>query len=241
MNELIKTTQNENGEILVSARDLYDGLEIKKTYRFSEWWEKNSKMLVEGYDFSSVVKSTPREAFGKITTIELQDYALTLDAAKHIAMQSRTEKGREVRRYFIQVEKMWNSPEMIMKRALEIANKQVERLKLENEQMKPKALFASAVETAKTSVLVGELAKVLRQNGIDIGQNRLFEWLRVNGYLCSKKGRMWNTPTQKAMELDLFEMKETVINKPDGTSSIKITTKVTGKGQVYFVNKFLGE
>lgn len=235
MNELIKTTQNENGEILVNARDLYKGLEITK--RFSAWWEQNSKMLIENEDFTSVLSGT---VVNNGAVKPIQDYALTLDAAKHIAMQSRTEKGKEVRQYFIQVEKMWNSPEMIMKRALEIANKQVEQLKLENEQMKPKALFASAVETAKTSVLVGELAKVLRQNGIDIGQNRLFEWLRVNGYLCSKKGRMWNTPTQKAMELDLFEMKETVINKPDGTSDIKITTKVTGKGQVYFVNKFLG-
>ncbi|MDV4829868.1 phage antirepressor KilAC domain-containing protein [Enterococcus faecium] len=116
-----------------------------------------------------------------------------------------------------------------------------ERLKLENERMKPKALFASAVETARTTILVGELAKVLRQNGVDIGQNRLFEWLRANGYLCNKKGRLWNTPTQKSMELQLFEIKETVINKPDGTSDIKVTTKVTGKGQVYFINKFLSD
>ena len=239
MNELIKTTQNENGEILVSARDLYKGLEITK--RFSAWWEQSSKMLAEGYDYEGVLISTPYNKANINNVQTLQDYALTLDAAKHIAMQSRTEKGKEVRQYFIKVEKMWNSPEMIMKRALEIANKQVEQLKLENEKMKPKALFASAVETARTSILVGELAKVLNQNGVDIGQKRLFEWLRENGYLCKQKGRNWNTPTQRSMELGLFEMKETVINKPDGHSEIKITTKVTGKGQVYFVNKFLGE
>lgn len=103
----------------------------------------------------------------------------------------------------------------------------------------PRVLFSKAVETSKRSCLIGELAKILQKNGINIGQNRLFKWLRENGYLCNK-GEMYNQPTQKAMELGLFEIKQTVINKPDGSVVVKSTTKVAGKGQVYFVNKFLG-
>ena len=106
------------------------------------------------------------------------------------------------------------------------------------EQDKPKVLFADAVCTSKRSCLVAELAKILQQNGVNIGQNRLFKWLRDNGYLC-QKGQYYNQPTQKAMELKLFEIKQTTINKPDGSVLVKSTTKVTGRGQVYFVNKFL--
>lgn len=102
----------------------------------------------------------------------------------------------------------------------------------------PKALFADAVATSTQSCLIGELAKILRQNGIKMGQNRLFEYLRNNGYLC-KYGEKYNQPTQRAMEMDLFEVKKTSINKPDGSILVSTTTKVTGKGQIYFVNKFL--
>ena len=99
-------------------------------------------------------------------------------------------------------------------------------------------LFADAVATAKTTILIGDLAKLIRQNGIEIGQNRLFQWLRDNGFLCTT-GERYNLPTQKAMELELFEVKESVIANPDGSTRITRTTKVTGKGQTYFVNKFL--
>lgn len=125
------------------------------------------------------------------------------------------------------------------------AEEEKERLQLEVkkredkiEQDKPKVLFADAVCTSKRSCLVAELAKILQQNGVNIGQNRLFKWLRSNGYLC-QKGQYYNQPTQKAMELKLFEIKQTTINKPDGSVLVKSTTKVTGRGQVYFVNKFL--
>lgn len=104
----------------------------------------------------------------------------------------------------------------------------------------PKVLFADAVSTSQRSCLVAELAKILQQNGVNIGQNRLFAWMRENGYLCSK-GQYYNQPTQKAMDLGLFELKQTTINKPDGSILVSTTTKVTGKGQVYFVNKFLGK
>lgn len=113
-----------------------------------------------------------------------------------------------------------------------------ERQKQIIEEQKPKALFADAVATSTQSCLIGELAKILRQNGVEIGQNRLFDWLRKNGYLC-QYGEKYNQPTQRAMEMELFEVKKTSISKPDGTILVTTTTKVTGKGQIYFVNKFL--
>lgn len=125
--------------------------------------------------------------------------------------------------------------------ALRLAAQQAERAEAQRreiEAMRPKELFADAVATSDRSCLVAELAKTLQQNGVDIGQNRMFEWLRRNGYLCSK-GEYYNQPTQRAMELGLFEVKKTAINKPDGSVLVSCTTKVTGKGQVYFVNKFL--
>lgn len=135
---------------------------------------------------------------------------------------------------------------MIMKRALEIANKQVENLKLENlektkviEEQHPKVIFANAVSASKTSILVGELAKILKQNGVDIGQNKFFQWLRDRGYLIKRKGNDFNMPTQKSMEQGLFEIKETSVNHSDGHISVNKTSKVTGKGQQYFINKFL--
>lgn len=102
----------------------------------------------------------------------------------------------------------------------------------------PGATFAKAVETSEHSILVGELARIIKQNGVEIGQNRLFQWLHDKGYLC-KKGEMYNQPTQKALQMGLFELKKTVITKPNGDSLVTTTTKVTGKGQIYFVNKFL--
>lgn len=117
-------------------------------------------------------------------------------------------------------------------------SKQVEGLERSNAHLRPGATFAKAVETSEHSILVGELARIIKQNGVEIGQNRLFSWLRDNGYLC-KKGEMYNQPTQKALGMGLFEIKKTVITKPNGNSLVTTTTKVTGKGQVYFVNKFL--
>ena len=118
------------------------------------------------------------------------------------------------------------------------AGEQLKQKELIIQEMKPKALFADAVTASHTSILVGDLAKILKQNGVDIGAKRLFAWLRENGYLIKRKGAEWNSPTQKSMDLGLFETKETVIQRPDGGVDVKKTPKVTGKGQVYFVNKF---
>lgn len=127
----------------------------------------------------------------------------------------------------------------LMARALLVAQKTIESRDKEIARMKPKEIFADAVSSAHTTILIGELAKLMRQNGVDIGQNRLFAWLRDNGFLIKRRGADWNTPTQKAMEMGLFEIKERTIHNYDGSVSIKKTTKVTGKGQIYFINKLL--
>lgn len=164
------------------------------------------------------------------------------------------------------VAKVDETPEQIMARALMLAKETIDRqqaalakaesknyvLQCQNDALtsmnegqqrtikflQPGATFAKAVETSEHSILVGELARIIKQNGVEIGQNRLFAWLREKGYLC-KKGEMYNQPTQKALQLGLFEIKKTVIQKPNGDSLVTTTTKVTGKGQIYFVNKFL--
>lgn len=158
--------------------------------------------------------------------------------AKELSMLQKTPKGKAARRYFIELEKKWNSPEVFMARALKMADNKITKLEEKIEQNQPKVIFADSVSASDTSILVRELAKILKQNGIDTGQNRLFSWLRDNGYLIKKEGTDYNTPTQKSMDLGLFEIKETSISRGDGTVKISKTTKVTGKGQIYFVNKF---
>lgn len=132
------------------------------------------------------------------------------------------------------------SDEELIQRALLVATNKLKEREKQLEEQKPKVLFANSVETSETSILVGDLAKLIKQNGHDIGQNRLFNWLRDNGYLI-KSGERKNMPTQMAMDKKLFEVKERTVNNPDGSIRITKTTKVTGKGQVYFVNKFLKE
>lgn len=139
------------------------------------------------------------------------------------------------------------TPEEIMARALRIADdtmrrqkERIESLSSANAEMRPKALFADAVAASESTCLVGELAKMLRQNGVEIGQNRLFDWLRERGYL-GKGGDNRNVPTQASMDMGLFRIKETAVTHSDGRVTINRTPKVTGKGQVYFVQKFLGE
>lgn len=127
----------------------------------------------------------------------------------------------------------------LLAKALLVAQRQIEQRNAQIAEMQPKALFADAVAASHTSILIGELAKILKQNGVDIGQNRLFETLRQQGYLIRRNGTDYNSPTQRAMELGLFEVKESTVSNPDGSVRVTRTTKVTGKGQQYFINKFL--
>lgn len=138
-------------------------------------------------------------------------------------------------------EELINNPDLLISVAKELKaeRERNKALQEDNEIMRPKAIFADAVSTSKTSILVGDLAKILKQNGIDTGQKRLFAWMRDNGYLIKRQGSDWNMPTQYSMELELFEVKESTVNNPDGSVRINRTAKVTGKGQQYFINKFL--
>ena len=226
---------NDNHEPVVSGRTLHRELGVNSNY--TTWFDRMTEYgFTEGVDYHVCLpNSESKHGRGGHNKV---DHVLKLDMAKEIAMIQRTEKGKEVRQYFIQVERDYNSPEKIMARALNIANTRLSLLETTLEQMKPKALFADAVAASKTSILVGELAKILRQNNVEIGQNRLYEYLRSNGYL-HRGGSSRNLPTQRSMEMGLFEIKETTHTNPDGTVLITKTTKVTGKGQQYFINKFL--
>ncbi|HDM4195874.1 TPA: phage antirepressor KilAC domain-containing protein [Staphylococcus aureus] len=235
--EMFNIQEKENGEIAISGRELHQALEVKTAYK--DWFPRMLKYgFEENTDYTAIAQKRAT-AQGNMT--HYIDHVLTLDTAKEIAMIQRSEPGKRARQYFIQVEKAWNSPEMIMQRALKIANNTINQLETKIERDKPKIVFADAVATTKTSILVGELAKIIKQNGVNIGQRRLFEWLRQNGFLIKRKGVDYNMPTQYSMERELFEIKETSITHSDGHTSISKTPKVTGKGQQYFVNKFLGE
>lgn len=141
------------------------------------------------------------------------------------------------------LEKALSSPDFLIQLATKLKDEQERNkaLKEENDRMKPKEIFADAVATSHTSILIGDMAKLIKQNGVDIGQKRMFAWLRDNGYLIKRNGSDWNMPTQKSMEMGLFEVKESTVNNPDGSVRINRTTKVTGKGQQYFINKFLAK
>ena len=239
MNKLIKVNTDTQ---TVSARELHEKLNIGTQY--TKWFERMSEYgFEENIDYVAISQKR-LTAQGNETTYT--DHEITLDMAKQICMVQRTPEGKQVRQYLIDIEKAWNTPELVMARGLKAAQSMIEQKdavireqKLIIEEQKPKALFADAVSTSKTSILVGDLAKLICQNGVQIGQKRLFDWLRENGYLI-KSGNSKNMPMQRYVEQGLFEVKESSVQNPDGSVRITRTTKVTGKGQVYFVQKFLG-
>ena len=232
MNELINIKTSETGEPSVSGRELHEFLGVATPY--DKWFPRMAEYgFTEGRDFSTFLSESTG---GRPST----NHLLTIDMAKEIAMIQRTDRGKQARQYFIQVEKDYNSPEKIMARALRIAEKELSTLKLDVERMKPKEIFADSVASSHTSILIGELAKILKANGHETGQKRLFETLRQDGFLIKRKGSDFNMPTQKSMELGLMEIKETTINNADGSIRLNKTTKVTGKGQIYFVNRYCG-
>lgn len=239
-NELIKVQTNQEGEQRVSARELHKELGVKT--RFSLWVEQNFKMFVEGVDFTSVVTTT---VVNNGATRQLEDFNLTTDMAKNVAMMSKTTKSQEIRDYFIAVEKehkaLMADPRIQMAMGLKSAQLMLNHKDKIIAEMTPKALFADAVSASQSSILIGELAKLLKQNGVDMGQNRLFGYLRENGYLVKRQGSDRNMPTQKSMELGLFEIKEHNHINSNGVNVTTKTPKVTGKGQQYFINKFLGD
>lgn len=228
MNEVLKVDQDNQ---TVSARDLHEKLNINSN--FTTWFSRMCEYgFSQGNDFFPKMEESTG---GRPAT----DYDISVDMAKQICMIQRTPEGKQCRQYLIDLEKAWNTPEQVFARALRMADETIRNLKIDVDRMKPKEIFADAVSVSHTSILIGDLAKMLKQNGIETGQKRLFAWMRDNGYLIKRNGSDYNMPTQRAMEMELFEVKESAINNPDGSVRINRTTKVTGKGQQYFVNKFL--
>ena len=237
MNELLNVNFDTQ---TVSARELHEQLHIGT--KFTTWFERMKEYgFTEGHEFFPKMGETS-ESGGRPSV----DYDISVDMAKQICMIQRTPEGKQCRQYLLDLEKAWNTPEQVMARALKIANRTIDNLKEHNtkliedcERMKPKEIFADAVSASKTSILIGDLAKLICQNGCQIGQKRLFEWMRANGYLILRKGSDYNMPTQRSMEMGLFEIKESTHLNGDGLNVISKTPKVTGKGQQYFINKFM--
>lgn len=242
MKELLKINY-EAEQPTVSARDLHEGLGINT--KFTTWFERMCEYgFDENADYETCFPNLGSENHGGQNMV---DYQISVDMAKQICMIQRSEKGKQYRQYFIDLEKAWNTPEQVMARALKLADKTIDTLKEdnkklieENEKMKPKVIFADAVRASSSSILIGDLAKLLRQNGVDIGAKRLFEYLRNHGYLIKRKGSDWNMPTQKSMNMGLFEIKESTHIDGNGCNIVTRTPKATGKAQIYFVNKFVG-
>ena len=233
----VNVLTDKNGEPWFVTKDVMNVLGLSNTTETLRTLDKDEFSTTELID-----KIGRRQQFSIITEGGL--YSLIF--------KSRKPEAREFKRWVThevlpQIRKTGGyipagkeeDPQAIMARAVLIAQKTIKDQAHRLEEQKPKVLFADALTTSKSSVLVGELAKILRQNGVQIGQNRLFQWLRSNGYLSSRRGRDWNMPTQYSSEHGLMEIKTSWHTSPDGSSIESLTPKVTGKGQQYFVNKFL--
>lgn len=223
MNELIPTTHNENGEITLSGRELHEFLEVKTPY--DKWFPRMAEYGFEdGLDFTTFLSKSTGGRPGL-------DHQIKLDMAKEIAMIQRSEKGKEARQYFLQVEKMWNSPEMIIKRAMEFQNKKILLLETQINEEKPYTDFGKVVAISDGAINVGAFAKLIyEKHGINIGRNKLMHWLREKGYLI-KQGREKNNPKQNYIEQGLFKVSPTIITRTEGDVQSS-TTLVTGKGQI---------
>lgn len=250
MNELKIFQSEEFGEIRtvqLNNETYFVGKDVAEALKYNEP-HKAIQRHVEEDDRTKhpVTDSSGRDQEAWIIT-ESGLYALIfgskLESAKRFKHWVTSEVLPSIRKHGVYaVDELLENPDMAIKAftALKEEREKNKLLQADNDRMKPKEIFADAVATSHTSILIGDLAKILKQNGVEIGQKRLFAWLRDNGYLIKRNGTDYNMPTQKAMERGLFEIKESTVNNPDGSVRINRTTKVTGKGQQYFINKFLG-
>lgn len=233
MNELFPIKYSDIDEPKVSARELHKALEIEK--RFSAWFETNSNGFVQGEDYTSVLVGTEVPNNGGFQYRELQDYDLSVDMAKHICLMSRTDKGKQCRQYLIDLEKAWNTPEQVMARALKIANKSIEDLKIKIMEQKPLVDFAVHVSQSKDTIDMNEMAKIAKDENIDIGRNRLIAWLKEKKILLSN-----NTPYQSYIERGYFDVVEVKKDTSYGTRVFPKTV-ITGKGQIWIIEKLRSE
>lgn len=239
MNNLLNIKMDEDtGETLISGRELHKTLKVKTKYK--DWFPRMIEYgFVENTDFILVAQKRETNNPKNPYTTYI-DHFMKIDMAKEIAMIQRTQEGKEIRQYLIQVEKAWNSPEKIMERALLIAKNNINKLEIENAEMKPKAMIADAINRSEGDITVKQLAAILKQNGCDIGQNRLFDWLRDNKYLA-KVGRNHNIPTQKSLEMGIMRLEEKPGVDANGNTRINRVPLITGKGHNYFLEKILGK
>lgn len=246
MNDIILSTQN--GEPVASSRQIAESFE--KNHRDVLRAVDNLKEDVRNFA-QMFFEITAPDSYGR----EQRAYLMNRDGFTLLAMGFTGKAALEWKLKYIAAfnemeKKLTEQPKLTRSQLLATAliaaheeleekDKRIKLLTADTERMKPKEIFSDAVSTSQNSILVGELAKLLKQNGIEIGEKRLYAWMRENGYLIKRKGADWNKPTQRSMEMNLFTIKETVICHSDGHTSVNTTTKVTGIGQVYFVNLFL--
>lgn len=247
----------------------YEGNEVRTVQKGDEtWWVlkdvcdvlqlSNPSMIADRLDDDEKVKVDPKQYLGSRSNEPAT--VISESGLYNVILLSRKPEAKKFKRWVThevlptirkhgayvtpaKLEELMNDPDSWIKvlTALKEERTAKERLQLEATENKPKVIFADAVSVSEGTILIGELAKILKGNGIEIGQNRLFEKLRQDGYLIKRKGTDYNAPTQRAMDLGLFRVKETAITHSDGHVTISKTTKVTGKGQQYFINLFLGK
>lgn len=249
MNELKIFENAEFGQVRtvqLNNKPYFCMVDICKSLDISNISQAKTRLKEDGVISNEVIDSLGRKQQANFIN-ESNMYKLIFqsrkDSAERFTDWVTTEVLPAIRKHgAYAVDELLNNPDMAIKAftALKEEREKNKTLQADNARMKPKEVFADAVSTSKCSILIGELAKLLKQNGYDTGEKRLFQWLRENNFLIKRKGTDFNAPTQKSMELGLFEVKETAITHSDGHTTINKTTKVTGKGQQYFINKFLG-
>lgn len=233
--QLIPVNVDSPDRITVSARDLHVALEVKTL--FKDWFPRMLEYGFEnGRDFNPLKIEQVRLEGSREVTRTVDDAEITIEMAKEICMLQRSEKGKQARQYFIQLEKAWNSPEKVMARALQIASDKIKGLQAKIEEDAPAVRFANAITGCDTNILVRDMAKLLKQNGVDTGEKRFYWTLRNDGFLI-KGGRDYNMPTQRAMEMGLFFVKETPRFTKESGIIDRVTT-VTPAGQRYFLNRY---
>lgn len=227
MNNLIKVELNQNDELCISGRRLHEFLEVKDKY--TQWV---SRMIPYGFsEQADFITVSGKSTGGRPST----DHQLTINMAKELCMIQRTDRGKQARQYFIQIEKDYNSPEKIMARALKIADSKIHMLEDQITQDKPYTDFGKALTTADDGIHIGKFAKLLKNAGIIIGRNSLYSWFRKHKYLGIAPDT-YNLPIAPYDKQGLFTVTETVVNTPNGTITCT-TTLITGKGQQYFTEK----
>lgn len=229
MESLIKI-EERNGEQLVSGRDLHEFLEGSE--RFSKWWER-----MVSYGFEENKDYTPYQKVHPQNKQEYTDYLMKISMAKELSMLQRNERGKQAREYFIKCEEAWNSEDMVLARAFQIQNKKIlgykEHIEILENKIKedaPRVSFAETIEKASDCILVREFSKIIANEGIHLGEKSLYKWFREKGFIFKNS----TEPMQSAVQRGLFKVSERVIKAVTG-DIVRSTTKITGKGQIYFL------